>query len=38
MGWTYEEYMRQPTWFIDSILTVQSLDSEYAQKEEHFNT
>lgn len=27
MGWTYEQYMNQPNWVIDLILTKTSLES-----------
>jgi len=33
MNWTYEEYLRQPDWFLDLLVLKMNLDSEYEKKE-----
>ena len=32
MGWTYEEYMAQPVWFIDLLKDKLQIDSENIRK------
>jgi len=31
MGWTYEEYMSQPAWFIEKIKMMKELDGEHKE-------
>lgn len=33
MGWTYQEYMEQPIWFIDSLKDKLQIDSENMRKQ-----
>jgi len=33
MKWTYEEYLKQPDWFLDLLTLKMNLDSEYESKE-----
>ena len=33
MKWTYEEYLRQPDWFLDLLSLKMNLDNEYQEKE-----
>lgn len=32
MKWTFEEYYRQPAWFIDMIMETERLKKEYEQR------
>jgi len=33
MGWTYEQYMAQPLWFIKTIMLKLSIEGEYNRKQ-----
>lgn len=32
MGWTYEEYMSQPKWFLNSLMDKMEVDAQEAKK------
>jgi hypothetical protein len=33
MGWTYQEYMAQPEWFIDTLQDKYEIDAENSRKQ-----
>lgn len=33
MGWTYQEYLSQPEWFLDLLRIKRNFDAEYSNKE-----
>jgi hypothetical protein len=32
LGWTYQDYMNQPVWFIDLLLAKMDIDHQRAEK------
>lgn len=32
MGWTYDQYLRQPVWFIEVLLLKMGIEAEHAEQ------